>query len=481
MPEDADAPEAEFIDPLIGTMIGRYRVERGIGEGGMGSVYELLQPAIHKRMALKLLHEEYAERPEIVRRFFDEARAVNLIGHPNIVDITDFSHLPDGRPFIVMEHLDGQSLEDYLLEQGPLSTELVIEILRQLCSALGAAHEKGIVHRDLKPENIFLLRHPDGALHVKVLDFGIAKLRGSSDGEGMSTQTGIVLGTPTYMSPEQATGNTQSADHRTDIYSLGILIYQMLVGDPPFRGKSFAELIIKHIQQEAPTMRTTRMELPIAWDVLVTKAMAKAPDDRFQSMSAIYDAALAAGHALNPIAAPAEDLASDVAALGGGNRSKAWWILVPLTCAGAAALALWLGGAFTSDSEEDSVSAGPILLDTQESVALPATDAMPAAATRPDAAGYVDAAPSPPLPEVIKKVDAPEKEPRATGVGTLRISSDPWASVYVDGKFRGQTPFVSELPAGRHRIRLKNGSTGVIKNHRVLLKKGETESISERW
>ncbi len=303
-------------DPLIGTMVGRYRVEEMIGHGGMGSVYSILQPAIHKRMALKLLHEEYVDRKDVVQRFFDEARAVNLIGHPNIVDIHDFSNLPDGRPFIIMEFLEGQSLEDYLEEKEQLPAEEVLAIFKQVTSALAAAHAKEIVHRDLKPDNLFLTSQVDGSLHVKVLDFGIAKLENQALDISL-TQTGVVMGTPTYMSPEQAMGNSQSVNCCTDIYSLGIILYELLVGIPPYVGKSFAELILKHIQGEIPNLCTERPDLPLAWNSVLQKAMAKAPEQRYQSTRELYVAMEAAynGVDLSPAAEELEDEAEAVAGL----------------------------------------------------------------------------------------------------------------------------------------------------------------------
>ncbi len=476
----------DFQDPLIGTMVDRFRVEKKIGQGGMGAVYSLLQPAIHKRMALKLLHEQYANRPDIVQRFFGEAKAVNLIGHPNIVDISDFSHLPDGRPFIIMEFLDGVSLEEYLEERGALSVPETLGFLKQICSALGAAHAKGIVHRDIKPENFFITKDHEGNAFLKVLDFGIAKLKddGNDGSDSMRTAAGIVLGTPTYMSPEQAEGNTQGADHRTDVYSLGIVLYQMLTGTPPFSGRTFAELIIKHIQSEPPSLTTTRDDLPPAWDRLLQKALAKKPGDRYQSMAELYDDALAAGSAV---------IAKQGGLRGASAKKPPLWLAFP------AALVL-AGGIFVATqggrSEPVSSSEGPTLVPADAAAGANAQPTLgsdagagagtaplpPVDAARPDAVPPDDAAV--PLPDAEGNTRPKQRPPlvkKNRGKGTLTISSKSWAKVYVDGKYIGTTPQIVQVKVGKHRVRLENSSTGAKKSSKVEVKKGQTVKVRAGW
>ena len=254
----------------------------------MGAVYELLHPGIGKRLALKVLHAEYAKKEQIVQRFFAEARAVNQIGHPNIVDIINFDQLEDGSAFLMMEFLDGQSLASYMAERGPLGLAEVAEIVLPICDALQAAHNAGITHRDLKPDNVYLVSRPDNPRYVKLLDFGIAKL--STENVGPTTRTGQVMGTPTYMSPEQAMGRTREIDHRTDVYALGVLLYQMLTGDVPFRADSFGDLMLLHLQQPPPPLAHRRPDLPPVWNHIVQTALAKNRDDRFRSMHEMADA-----------------------------------------------------------------------------------------------------------------------------------------------------------------------------------------------
>ena len=478
--DKSDDLEGEVVDPLVGTMIGRYRVERTIGQGGMGAVYELLQPAIHKRMALKLLHEEYAVRKEIVQRFFDEARAVNLIGHPSIVDITDFSHLPDGRPFIIMEFLKGESLEDYLQEKGGLPEVEVLEILRQICSALAAAHSKHIVHRDLKPENIFLVRNPHQPMRVKVLDFGIAKLRDQESDAINQTQTGVVLGTPTYMSPEQAQGNTQEADHRTDIYSLGVMLFQMLSGAPPFRGKTFASLIFKHISEAPPDLGDTRNDIAPAWSRIVAKALAKAPEDRYQSVQELLaDATLAVA----PQATSRGATDTDGLAVHPTKRSPTLLLLVPFIAVLGVA-AWWVGQRGKAGDEAKPIDGPALVVSTSTDVKSPPDAGVPTmdAAPKPsDAAVPVyDAASSLKVPDTEEPPS--QREPRNRGKGQLQVTvPGSWGLVFLDGKPLGQTPVRVTIPAGSHKLRIVNEPLGKTETHRFVLKKGKTHKIRQRW
>lgn len=261
----------------VGQTVGSYRVTRLLGEGAMGQVFEGLQEEIGKRVALKVLHPHLAQFPEAVNRFLNEARAVNLIGHPSLVTIFESGRLPDGAAYIVMEYLEGETLSARI-QNGGLTIADTMRLGRQIASALKAAHEKGIVHRDLKPENVFVVRDPEAASgeRAKILDFGIAKLSEEQQGKGalVKTAAGTMLGTPLYMSPEQCDGMTH-VDGKSDVYSLGVLLFEMLTGEPPFSGLSVNAVMLKHVSAPVPHIRDRNPLVPDALGHLLRRMMAK--------------------------------------------------------------------------------------------------------------------------------------------------------------------------------------------------------------
>jgi serine/threonine-protein kinase len=261
----------------------RYRIVRKMGEGGIGEVYEATHTYIEKRFALKLLRKEVLGNQEAVTRFHQEARAASAIGQENIVEIDDFGRLPDGRAYLAMEYLEGQALSDI---SGQLPFPIALDILAQVCRGLAAAHGKGIIHRDMKPANVFLTQK-DGRYLAKILDFGIAKVSDADAGSAHLTRTGAVFGTPNYMSPEQALG--KPLDHRTDIYALGVMMYELFVGRVPFRGDSFMQVLTQHIMQAPvpPREAAPVREVPPEVERIVLRAMAKEAGDRYPTMAAL--------------------------------------------------------------------------------------------------------------------------------------------------------------------------------------------------
>ncbi len=277
--------QAHEVDPVLNTTIGNYQVTRKIGEGGMGSVYLAEHPLIGKKVALKVLHAEFASNQDVVTRFFNEAKAVNDIQHPNIVDIIDYGVIPTNRGdmvYFIMEHLDGHPLEDVIAEQAPLSPERALHICAQVADALAASHNSNIVHRDLKPDNIILVKHRSTDDFVKLLDFGIAKLTGDQPGSSR-TRTGIVMGTPAYMSPEQCEGKG-NIDRRTDVYALGVVLYQMITGQVPFLGSGYGEILVQHLTQPPVPPSTIRGVIPPHVEAVCMKALEKSPEARYQCM-----------------------------------------------------------------------------------------------------------------------------------------------------------------------------------------------------
>jgi len=278
-------------DAMIGRQVGSYRIAKLLGEGGMGAVYLGEHPAIGSKVAIKMLHAQYAAKPAIVERFFNEARSVNLIGHDNIVKILDFDVTEEGRHYFVMEFLHGRALQALLQPGEPLPLERAGPILLQCCRALQAAHERGIVHRDFKPDNVFLVEQAGRRDVVKLVDFGIAKL--AADSGGGMTQPGTVMGTPAYMSPEQAAGEA-TIDARSDVYSLGVTMFQMATGRLPFAdaGPSFGKILVAHLQQPPPLPRSIEPGVPEELERIVLRTLEKKPEDRYASMTDLHDALL---------------------------------------------------------------------------------------------------------------------------------------------------------------------------------------------
>ena len=269
----------------IGQTVGNYRIVRKIDEGGMGAVYEGVHDQIDRHVAIKVLHADLLQDSQFVRRLANEARAVNIIKHPGIVEISDFGQIPGGSPYIVMEFLDGESLERRLRRRGKLTSEETALIGYQVASALTAAHAKGIIHRDMKPDNVMLVSLSDGeGERVKILDFGIAKLReeheqAEQQKAGKLTQTGTVMGTPHYISPEQCQ-EARLVDDRADVYSLGAMLFHMLAGEPPFDGNTAPLIMLKHLNNQPPELAKLNPKVPPALCELIARTLRKAPKER---------------------------------------------------------------------------------------------------------------------------------------------------------------------------------------------------------
>ena len=268
--------------PEIPEKIGPYKVVRKLGEGGMGAVYEALHEAIGRRVAIKVLLSSFAKDAQFTSRFFNEARAVNVVEHPGLVQISDFGQLPDGAAYLVMELLNGESLARRIsAARGPLPVGDVVSLTWQLADSLAAAHAKGIVHRDLKPDNVMLVRDPHmpGGERTKLLDFGIAKVNEQVGGAHVKTKTNALMGTPLYMSPEQCAGAGGVTD-KSDVYSLGVMMFEMLAGQPPFSAEGAGQLIGMHMFSEPPRLSSVNRSVPKEIAALVDRLLRKAPDER---------------------------------------------------------------------------------------------------------------------------------------------------------------------------------------------------------
>ncbi len=280
-------------DPLIGkTLSGRFRILEPLGSGGMGKVYKAMQSPLDRIVALKVLNPEYAndKDPGFERRFFLEAAMTAKLHHPNTITVHDYGRTDDGMLYIAMEYVEGETLQAMLAKTKTIGWARALNIGGQICRSLREAHKLGIIHRDLKPANVMVLHEETGSDLVKVLDFGLVKAFAGEALPKLSpelTQAGVLLGSPLYMAPETAKGE---ADPRADIYSLGVLLFQIITGKPPFTGKDSIDIIVKHIRERAPRLKSLKPDVPDSVDLLIATCLEKEPGDRYQTMDEVLDA-----------------------------------------------------------------------------------------------------------------------------------------------------------------------------------------------
>jgi serine/threonine protein kinase len=479
-------------DPLIGqTVAGRYQIEKRLGEGGMGFVYAAHQSVIEKKVAIKILKTEFSSRPEVVARFQQEAVSACRIKHPNVVDVFDVGRLEDGRFFLVMELLEGRDLSELIAEAAPLPPVRGIALALQICRALNAAHKSGVIHRDLKPENIFLHRTSDGDEIVKIVDFGIAQLRvpdsaPSEERKRKLTTEGTIVGTPEYMAPEQARGDVM--DHRVDIYAVGVIMYEMFTGHPPFTGTAMLQILLQQMGEQPPPMAKVNPGLSIAPELeqVIMRALAKQPDERFASMSDLAGAIARAPTALSQYPTPLTKVRAkqpsqpelevsragppssardrvrtvDVAVLQASRRQAnagSPWVtaLAVLTVV----LFVALGWALFRNNGVTSTSAGnPVAVSVARPIDNPPVpEPKPPAELAASASSAVLVSPlvaAPLLPSPHPEVQEPPPQPTVSGAVASALASTPatvakpgGAPEHRKGK-RGREPSPSMVPAG---------------------------------
>jgi len=448
---------------MLGEVFGSYRVTAQIGAGGMGVVYLAQHVLMGRKAAVKMILPAFAGNAEIINRFFNEARTTALIRHPGLVDIFDFGYHQNGAAFLVMEYLEGESLSSRIRRDGPMRPDLAVAVTRQVADAVGAAHARGIVHRDLKPENIFLVPEKSApfGLRVKVLDFGIAKLSSDLGGrEGaMPTRTGSMLGTPMYMSPEQCRG-AGKVDARSDIYSAGCILFELLAGRTVFLGEGAGDIIASHLREPAPPVRTFAPSIPPELDSLIHAMLIKVPEQRVQTFEEVERALIRIvpqleepiapgripharlevplgtiyhpppGPSPSTVATTLSGLASQVAPVRQPRSGRPLAVAFGALVLAGAGTALFFGGRSASSPAGISATIVPPV--------------QPASSVDSPAKPVVEAKPTEPPPPAAVATAPPSNVPTDLRPATVEatIDSQPPAGVYRvgDGTFVGMTP-----------------------------------------
>ncbi|MEJ7604491.1 MAG: serine/threonine-protein kinase [Kofleriaceae bacterium] len=471
------------VDPLLGqTLAGRYLISRKLGEGGMGAVYLATHNVLEKQVALKVLHGEFSRKPDLVERFIQEAKAASRIRHENVIDISDFGSTPEGLVFFAMELLSGHDLHEEVA-RARLAGQLLPwvrskKIFLQICAALVAAHSKGIIHRDLKPENIYLVDFLGEADFVKLLDFGIAKQTEVSEGDRKLTKTGMLFGTPEYMSPEQARG--EHVDARVDVYAMGCILFQLVTGRVPFEADNFMGVLSLHLTQEPPAIPAEFFDMigaPRELAGVISRALEKDRGVRWQSIDELANAVRAVcGDALVVAGAPRNNLTANVPAQRQTGPAETVKPVTPVTQ--QRVRTQWTGNLQVPDADDAPrarskwpllIAVGVVAAGAAIAVVLATRDRTPPAPVAPKVA-VVDAgvnttvalvavdaaAPAPPLPPLPKDV-------------VIRLSSVPTGAQVresPDAKPIGKTPLKFKLPGSREARRfflsLKNHGDAIV-------------------
>ena len=468
-------------DPIIGEVLsGTYRIERLLGIGSMGTVYEASHLRLPRRFAVKILAVVHSPEQRSVARFQQEAQVTSALGHPNIVEVVDFNFTEDGRPFIVMELLSGEDLQTRLEREGRLPPDQAEAVLSQVASALTATHEMGVVHRDLKPQNIFISQGRDGQELVKVVDFGISKVLGQG---GDLTTADRVVGTPHYMSPEQALGKKELVDGRTDVFAMGVILYAMLSGEVPFKGEAIPSVLYNIVHGERPSLLALCPELPVAVEQVVVRALAIDPAARQETLEGLHQefvraqregigpqASPDAGETalVQPVAPDGADWPRGEAATTSVMPSAEPWPLrkiLPLALAGGLALVLVAGViAYLASLPPSSPHGGagsrvamsaPAMSPDRGAPDLPPPpDLMPPDLPRPDQLTPDSAALAP------RNTPPGRRRPRRAAVRSAFLTVNArfrgkayWAHVRLDGRRLGETPVHRiKLPPGKHKV-----------------------------